>query len=77
MQGKADYLRDIKPDPTITHWDFKNLKLVLKGDRATLTGTVSLDSSEQDEQLVLRFTDKFVWRNGRWQAVSSEVAPVK
>lgn len=77
MQGKADYLRDIKPDPTITHWDFENLKLALKGDRATLTGTVSLDSSEQDEQIVLRFTDKFVWRNGRWQAVSSEVAPIK
>ena len=74
MQGKADYLRDIKPDPTIEHWEFQNLKLTLNGSRATLTGMVSLDSSERDEPLVLRFTDKFVWRDGRWQAVSSEVS---
>jgi hypothetical protein len=76
MQGKADYLRDIKPDPTIEHWEFQNLKLTLNGSRATLTGQVSLDSSERDEPQVLRFTDKFVWRDGRWQAVSSEVSPV-
>ena len=76
MQGKADYLRDIKPDPTVEHWEFQNLKLTLNGSRATLTGLVSLDSSERDEPLVLRFTDKFVWRDGRWQAVSSEVSQV-
>lgn len=77
MQGKADYLRDIKPDPTVKHWEFQNLKLALNGSRATLTGLVSLERSERDEDLVLRFTDKFVWRDGRWQAVSSEVAQVK
>ncbi len=77
MQGKADYLRDIKPDPSVKHWDFQDLKLALKGNRATLTGTVTLDSDEQDESLVLRFTDKFVWRDGRWQAVGSEVSQEK
>jgi hypothetical protein len=77
MQSKADYLRDIKPDHTVKHWEFQNLKLALNGSRATLTGLVSLESSERDEELVLRFTDKFVWRDGRWQAVSSEVAQVK
>jgi hypothetical protein len=76
MQGKADYLRDVKPEPTIQHWEFQNLKLALNGSRATLTGLVSLESSERNEPLVLRFTDKFVWRDGRWQAVSSEVSPV-
>ncbi|MDQ2855190.1 MAG: nuclear transport factor 2 family protein [Acidobacteriota bacterium] len=77
MQGKADYLRDIKPDPTVKHWDFQNLKVSLNGTRATLTGLVTLERSDRDEELVLRFTDKFVWREGRWQAVASEVAPVK
>jgi hypothetical protein len=77
IEGKADYLKNIKRDSSIKHWEFQNLKLALKGNRATLTGTVNLDSSEQDEALVLRFTDKFVWRDGRWQAVGSEVTPVK
>jgi hypothetical protein len=77
IQGKADYLRDIKPDPTIQRWEFKNLKLTLAGSRATLTGLVSLESSRAPEPLVLRFTDKFVWREGRWQAVSSEVVPLR
>jgi hypothetical protein len=77
MQGKADYLRDIKPDTTVKHWEFQNLKVSLNGSRATLTGLISLERAQQDEELVLRFTDKFVWRDGRWQAVSSEVAPVK
>jgi hypothetical protein len=77
MQGKADYLRDIKPDPTVQHWEYQNLKLSLNGGRATLTGLARLERSEGDAELVLRFTDKFVWRDGRWQAVSSEVTPVR
>lgn len=75
MQGKADYLRDIQPDPTIQHWEFQNLKLKLSGSRAALTGVVSLESSQRSEPLLLAFTDKFVWREGRWQAVSSDVSP--
>ncbi len=76
MQGKADYIKDIKPDPSIKHWDFDNLKLTLKRDRATLSGTVTLEVEGQDD-VVLRFTDKFVWRDARWQAVGSEVSRVK
>jgi Domain of unknown function (DUF4440) len=77
MQGKAEYLRDIKPDPAVKHWDFRNLKVVLRGNRATLTGLVRLASDEQDEELLLNFIDKFVWRDGRWQAVASEIAKVQ
>jgi hypothetical protein len=77
IQGKADYLRDIQPDQTIQHWEFRDLKLTLNGSRATLAGIVSMDSSQQSAPLVLKFTDKFVWRDSRWQAVSSDVAPVK
>jgi Domain of unknown function (DUF4440) len=76
MQGKADYLKDIKPDPSVKHWEFQALKLTLKGDRVTLSGIVKLEGDE-DAELLLRFTDKFVWRDGRWQAVGSEVTQIK
>jgi len=74
LQSKADYLRDIKPDSTIQHWEFRDLKLTLSGTRATLTGTITLQGSEPEQSETLRFTDKFTWRDGRWQAVSSEVS---
>ncbi len=77
MQGKADYIRDIKRDTSIKHWHFEDLKLDLKGDRATLSGTVTFEVAGQSEDLVLSFTDKFVWRDARWQAVGSEVSRVK
>lgn len=77
MQGKADYLRDIQPDRTIQHWEFQDLRLTLNGSRATLSGIVSMDSSQQKAPIVVKFTDKFVWRDSRWQATSSEIEQVK
>lgn len=74
-QGKAEYLRTIERDSSIEKWDFENLKVDVKGDRATLTGIIRLRI--RGEEVAYTFTDKFVWRDGRWQAVSSEVAPVK
>lgn len=75
IQGKADYLRDIKPDK-VKDWAFSELKLTLIGDRATLTGRMRMTREGVDEEIVLRFTDKFVWRDERWQAVASEVTRV-
>ncbi|HXD29839.1 MAG TPA: nuclear transport factor 2 family protein [Pyrinomonadaceae bacterium] len=77
MQGKADYLREIQPEPNIQHWEFEDLKLTLNGTRATLSGTVSLESTQQKDPIVMKFTDKFVWRDSRWQATSSAVEQVK
>jgi hypothetical protein len=74
-QAKAEYLRTVVPDNTIKKWDFENLKATLKGDRATLTGILRLKLEEQD--VAYRFVDKFVWREGRWQATSSEVELLK
>jgi len=74
-QGKAEYIRTIERDTTIQKWDFEDLKVSLKGERATLTGIIKL--LIRDEELEYRFTDKFVWRDGRWQATSSEVTPTK
>jgi hypothetical protein len=79
-QGKAEYLKTIERDTSIQHWEFSNLKVSLNGDRASLTGTIKLDvkdENDQDRQLTFEFTDKFVWREGRWQATSSQVDPVK
>ena len=71
MQSKSDYIQTIERDPRISKWDFSNLKLTLTGDRAALTGTLTL--FEEDTRATYDFTDKFVWRDGRWQATSSEV----
>lgn len=73
-QGKAEYIRTIKRDTVTERWNFSDLKVDLKGDRAALTGLVSFVVN--DQELAFRFTDKFVWRDGRWQAVSSEVTQV-
>jgi hypothetical protein len=74
-QGKADYIKTIERDTSVQKWDFENLKLSLRGDRATLTGTVRLVIDNRD--VAYYFTDKFVWRNGRWQATGSEVKLVQ
>jgi hypothetical protein len=75
MQGKAEYLRTIERDNTIQNWQFEDMKVKLNGDRASLTGIIRLQI--QNQPVAYRFTDKFVWRDGRWQATASEVTPVK
>jgi len=48
------------------------LKLNLIGDRATLSGKIKYELKDEDD-LKFEFLDKFVWRDGRWQATGSEV----
>ena len=74
-QGKAQYLGTIERDTTIQKWEFDDLKATLNGDHATLDGIISLQIN--NEAVTYRFTDKFVWRDGRWQATGSEVTLVK
>jgi hypothetical protein len=71
LQTKADYIRTIERDTTIRKWDFNDLELMLAGDRATLSGKVTFEVG--DRELKYDFTDKFVWRDGRWQATGSEM----
>lgn len=73
-QGKAEYLKTIEPDNTIQKWNFDDLKVSLIGERATLTGIIRLQV--KDQELAFNFVDKFVWRDGRWQATGSEVTPI-
>ena len=80
LEGKAEYLRTAKPEQGIENWDFADLKVSLRGDRATLTGVLEYqvkDQRGQNRSVAFRFTDKFVWRDGRWQATGSEVQQVK
>ena len=70
--SKADYLRTIRRDSGIEKWDFDDLKLNLVGDRASLSGKVTYKRDDQDDEK-LEFLDKFVWRDGRWQATASAV----
>lgn len=74
-QGKAEYLATIERDTDTEKWEFADLKVSLKGARATLSGTLHLKIQGQD--VSYRFVDKFVWRDGRWQATGSEVTPLK
>jgi len=71
IEGKRDYIQNIQRDRSVQKWEFENLKVTLRGDRATLSGQVRLTRNNQDE--VYDFTDKFVWRDGRWQATGSVV----
>lgn len=73
MQSKAEYIRTIQRDTQVEKWEFKDLKLTLAGDRATLSGRIKYETRDRD--LNYDFTDKFVWRDGRWQATGSEVTP--
>lgn len=74
-QGKAEYLATIERDTETEKWEFGDLKVSLKGARATLSGTLHLKIKGQD--VSYRFVDRFVWRAGRWQATGSEVTPLK
>lgn len=79
-QGKAEYLKTIKRDSAIQRWSFEDLKASLKGDRVSLVGVIRLDVRDEQgqiQQAAFTFTDKFVWRDGRWQATGSEVNPLK
>jgi len=71
LQGKKEYINTIERDTRIEKWEFKDLKVHLAGNRATLTGKITyvVDGQARD----FDFIDRFVWRNGRWQATGSEV----
>jgi hypothetical protein len=71
LQSKADYIRSIERDTDVDKWDFSDLHLTLAGDRATLSGTITYVVQGRD--VVFDFTDKFVWRDGRWQATGAEI----
>jgi len=73
MQGKTEYINRIERDANTEKWNFEDLRLTLRGDRATLLGKVRFQLRDREE--VYDFVDRFVWRDSRWQATGSEVTP--
>ena len=71
LVSKADYIREIERDTSVQKWEFKDLKLALIGDRATLSGTITYFFPS--ETRAYEFIDKFVWRDGRWQATGAAI----
>ena len=72
---KREYIDGLEPDPSIKSWELEDLTVVQDGTRATVKGTLKNETEKGTE--VYDFTDKFVWRDGRWQAVSSKTSRVK
>lgn len=77
LQGKKEYIDTIQPEPGIQRWEFADLKVELSGDRATLTGKITYFGRQPEQKATDGFTDKFVWREGRWQATGAEVYRVQ
>jgi hypothetical protein len=71
MEGKPEYINSVERDANIQKWEFEDLRLTLRGDRATLLGKVRF--TLRDREVVYDFVDRFVWRDSRWQATGSEV----
>jgi hypothetical protein len=71
LQSKADYIRTIERDTQTVKWEFSDVQLSLAGDRATLTGIITY--FVEDRTVSFDFKDKFVWRDGRWQATGAEL----
>ena len=75
LESKKQYLDRTQRDTVTERWELTDLKVDLSGDRATLTGKVTFYADRREE--AYNFTDKFVWRNGRWQATGSEMSPTQ
>lgn len=73
LKGKTEYLNTIERETQIEKWEFDDLDVQLAGERATLTGKIKYVSGGREAEF--DFTDKFVWRDGRWQATGSDVKP--
>lgn len=71
LQSKSEYIENIERDTQVEKWEFSDLNLVLAGDRATLTGIITYFVRERS--VSFDFKDKFVWRDGRWQATGAEI----
>ncbi|HEY9282550.1 MAG TPA: nuclear transport factor 2 family protein, partial [Pyrinomonadaceae bacterium] len=75
-ERKAEYIRSMKPSAQIESQSFEDLKVVVAGGRAILTGVLEVDF-KGGRTGRFRFVDTFVWRDGRWQAVTSTSSEIQ
>ena len=74
-QTKRQYIDNLTPDHSVQSWDLEDLTVDQNGDRATVTGRLIEETNQGT--VVYDFTDKYVWRDHRWQAVSAQSSRVK
>jgi hypothetical protein len=75
VMTKADVLRDLHSDATATEsTEVREMKVRIFGNTGLVTGTEIEKSQYQgkDSSGAYIWTDVFVLRNGRWQAVASQ-----
>ncbi|MFS8086763.1 MAG: DUF4440 domain-containing protein [Acidobacteriota bacterium] len=72
---KRKYIDTIKPDTAVENWEISDVTVNQTGDRAVVNGRLKQETS--DETYVYDFVDTFVWRDHRWQAVTSHATRVK
>ncbi len=72
---KRAYIDSLTPDTSIKSWELKDLTVEQDDERATVHGTLTDETASGTE--VYEFTDTFVWRDHRWQAVASKNTRVK
>lgn len=72
---KKEYIENLTHDPEVNSWELQDLKVDLEGNKARLSGYLRQETTRGTE--VYSFTDGFIWREGRWQAVASQASRVK
>ena len=75
-ERKAEYIKNISPGGDVESQSFEDMTVVLGGERAVLTGVTVAEFKDGRSQRY-RFVDTFVWRDGRWQAVTSVTTEVE
>jgi hypothetical protein len=76
VEDKKQYLASMSSNTDIKTLTLSDLTVSLMGNNAVLTGLNTAKFKKGPDQ-VYRFTDTFIWRDGRWQAISSQATRVK
>jgi Domain of unknown function (DUF4440) len=72
---KRQYIDSLTPNNEVQSWEIQKLTVDQNGDRATVHGRLREETKGGPE--VSDFTDEYVWRDHRWQAVSAHSSSVK
>ena len=72
---KRQYIDNLKPDDSVEEWEIYDVTVNQTGERAVVNGSLKQVTTDGTE--VWDFVDTFVWRDGRWQAVTSHSTRVK
>ena len=76
VEDKEQYLANMRANTDIKTLTLSDLNVSLMGNNAVMTGLNTAKFKKGADQ-VYRFTDTFIWRDGRWQAISSQATRVK